>query len=134
MKKNLIAVIALATVTASTSPAYAADIPDASSLYSQTAVIVNLNYSIDLVTVQTAGGILYDFYGCEDYTINDFVSLMMWDNGTPNAIYDDAVIDAHYAGYSLDNLVDMDTVTDIQTTETGAMIWTADGSGYYWER
>ena len=128
MKKNLIAIIALATVTASTSPAYAADIPVASSLYSQTAVVVNLNYSIDLVTVQTAGGILYD------YSVNDFVSLMMWDNGTPNAIHDDAVIDAHYAGYSLNNLVDMDTVTDIQTTETGAMIWTADGSGYYWER
>ena len=133
MKKNLIAVIALVT-TVSTSPAYAADIPDVSSLYSQTAVVVNLNYSIDLVTAQTAGGILYDFYGCEDYAVNDFVSLIMWDNGTPNAIYDDAVIDARYAGYSLDSLVDMDTVTDIQETETGAMIWTADGSGYYWER
>lgn len=134
MKKKLIAVIALATVTASTIPAYAADVPDALDLYSQTAVVINLNYSIDLVTVQTATGILYDFYGCEDYAINDFVALLMWDNGTTNTVYDDVVLDARYAGYSLESLVDMDTVTDIQTTETGAMIWTADGSGYYWER
>lgn len=133
MKKNLIAVIALATVTASTVPAYAADVPDAPGIYSQTGVVVGLDQFADLVTVQIGSGIQYRFIGCEDYDLNDFVSLLMWDGGTAS-ILDDAVLDARYAGYSLNDLVDMTTVTDIQTTQTGAMIWTADGSGYYWER
>lgn len=30
--------------------------------------------------------------------------------------------------------LDMETVTDFNTTETGLMLYTADGSGYYWER
>lgn len=133
MKKNLIAIVALATVTASSIPAYAADIPDLSGVYSQTGVVVGLDQSADLVTVQTSTGIQYRFIGCEDYDFNDFVSLLMWDAGT-SCVLDDAVLDAHYAGYSFDDLIDMGTVTDIETTKTGAMIWTGDGSGYYWER
>ena len=30
--------------------------------------------------------------------------------------------------------LDMETVTDFNTTETGLMLYAADGSGYYWER
>lgn len=30
--------------------------------------------------------------------------------------------------------VDMRKVTDIAQTETGVMLYTFDGSGYYWER
>lgn len=30
--------------------------------------------------------------------------------------------------------VDMRKVTDIAQTETGIMLYTVDGSGYYWER
>lgn len=30
--------------------------------------------------------------------------------------------------------VDMHQVTDFEATETGLMIYTADGTGYYWER
>lgn len=30
--------------------------------------------------------------------------------------------------------MNMETVTDFSTTETGLLLYTEDGSGYYWER
>ena len=35
---------------------------------------------------------------------------------------------------SRENYLDMRTVTDFEATETGLMLYTQDGSGYYWER
>ena len=36
--------------------------------------------------------------------------------------------------YAHFNMVNMSQVVDIQTTDSGAMIVTVDGSGYHWER
>lgn len=33
-----------------------------------------------------------------------------------------------------ENYLDMETVVDFAATETGLMLYTQDGSGYYWER
>ena len=33
-----------------------------------------------------------------------------------------------------ENYINMETVTDFEATETGLMLYTQDGSGYYWER
>lgn len=33
-----------------------------------------------------------------------------------------------------ENYLNMETVTDFDATETGLMLYTSDGSGYYWER
>lgn len=33
-----------------------------------------------------------------------------------------------------ENYINMETVTDFDATETGLMLYTQDGSGYYWER
>lgn len=30
--------------------------------------------------------------------------------------------------------LDMETIVDFNATETGLMLYTQDGSGYYWER
>nr|WP_142411327.1 hypothetical protein [Clostridium sp. Marseille-P7770] len=35
---------------------------------------------------------------------------------------------------SEDKFLNMETVTDYAATETGLMLYTQDGSGYYWER
>ena len=32
------------------------------------------------------------------------------------------------------DIIDMNDVVDFETTETGIMLYTSDGSGYYWER
>ena len=36
----------------------------------------------------------------EDYMVGDFVAVIMDDNGTPNSIYDDIILDMRYSGYS----------------------------------
>lgn len=33
-----------------------------------------------------------------------------------------------------ENYLDMETIVDFDATETGLMLYTQDGSGYYWER
>lgn len=33
-----------------------------------------------------------------------------------------------------DKFLNMETVTDFKVTGTGLMLYTQDGSGYYWER
>lgn len=33
-----------------------------------------------------------------------------------------------------ENYLNMETVTDFDATETGLMLYTQDGSSYYWER
>ena len=33
-----------------------------------------------------------------------------------------------------ENYLNMETVVDFDATETGLMLYTSDGSGYYWER
>ena len=35
---------------------------------------------------------------------------------------------------SRENYVNMESITDFKATETGLMLYTQDGSGYYWER
>lgn len=45
-----------------------------------------------------------------------------------------ALTAAVFVTYAHFNMVNMPQVVDIQTTDSGAMIVTVDGSGYYWER
>ena len=71
-------------------------------LYPQTARVVILNEAEDLVTVETFNGHLFTFEGCEDYAVDDCVSLIMEDNGT-DLVYDDAVIMARYSAWDLTN-------------------------------
>ena len=33
-----------------------------------------------------------------------------------------------------ENYINMESITDFKTTETGLMLYTANGDGYYWER
>ena len=33
-----------------------------------------------------------------------------------------------------ENYLNMETVTDFDATETGLMLYTSNGDGYYWER
>lgn len=70
-----------------------------SKIYPATAEVVELDRAADLVTVETASGIAYGFYGCEDYFPGDLVSMIMDDNGTPETILDDKIIDCRYSGY-----------------------------------
>ena len=62
-------------------------------------IVTQLDYTQDIVTCVDAVGFEWQFYGCEDYAINDLVCTLMDDNGTPDTILDDIIIDAEYTGY-----------------------------------
>ena len=65
-----------------------------------TARVTDLDREADTVTIETATGHLYQYHGCEDYEIGDYVSAILWNAGTPNDCRDDIIISVHYSGYS----------------------------------
>ena len=65
-------------------------------VYGKLAVITDLDFNKDLVSVKDWNGQVWQFYGTEDWNIGDFVDLVFYDNSTENSIYDDIIIAAHY--------------------------------------
>ena len=70
---------------------------DLDNLYPRTARVYEIDRDADLVTVIDAAGFLWEFYGVEDWEVDDLVSLLMFDNGT-KTIFDDEIIKAYYGG------------------------------------
>ena len=66
--------------------------------YPWAGVVVDLDNKNDLVTISTASGLEYEFYGISDLCEGDIVAVTMDDNGTPDMVLDDKIIDAKYAG------------------------------------
>jgi len=69
-------------------------------IYPETAKVVEVDYTTDLVTVETCTGFTFVFEGCEDWFEGDGVSLLMDDNGT-EFIVDDAILKAEYTAWTL---------------------------------
>ena len=65
-------------------------------LYPATGVITDI--SDDVVTYEDFNGFKWQFYGAEDFSIGDVVSVMMNDNNTPE-IFDDEIVKVRYSGY-----------------------------------
>lgn len=63
--------------------------------YTLSTKVFELDEENDVVTVEDENGNLWDFYGCEDWLINDNCILLMNNNNTSN-IYDDIIIRAIY--------------------------------------
>lgn len=64
-----------------------------SCVYSKSTVIVGLDYTSDIVTVEDSAGNLWMFEGVEDYDLNDRVTLTMHDNWTEWTIKDDRIME-----------------------------------------
>ena len=67
-----------------------------SCIYSKSAVVVGLDYTADVITVEDSTGNLWTFDGVEDYDLSDRVDLTMHDNGTDWNIKDDRIIEVRY--------------------------------------
>ena len=67
-----------------------------SCIYSKSAVVVGLDYTADVITVEDSTGNLWTFDGVEDYDLSDRVSLIVHDNGTDWDIKDDRIIEVRY--------------------------------------
>ena len=69
--------------------------------YPAAAEVVELDRAADLVTVKTSARIGYKFIGCEDWLLGDLVAMTMNDNGTPEMVLDDEIIEVRYSGYRM---------------------------------
>jgi len=67
--------------------------------YMRGMVVTHLDYTQDIVTCTDAVGYEWEFYGCEDYAVNDLLCVLLDNNGTEDTILDDVIIDANYSGY-----------------------------------
>lgn len=77
--------------------ASAEDKRDPERIYPACAVVVSLDYTADVVTVEDVTGHTWQFYGVEDWCPGDVAALLMYDYGTAT-ILDDEIMTAHYAG------------------------------------
>lgn len=86
MKKKMLSVIAAAGLMA------------AGTIYPTTCIITTCDTQNDLVTMSTATGFLYQIEGVEDNAEGDIMSVIMFDNFTPDDITDDIILAHRYSG------------------------------------
>ena len=67
------------------------------NLYAKTMYVTEVNYETDVVTLVDYNGFLWEFYGTEDWMVNDICSCIMDTNGT-ETIFDDAIVSTIYNG------------------------------------
>lgn len=67
-------------------------------LYPETAVVREVDYTTDTVTVECFNGNLFSFSECDDWAEGDICSMLMNDNGTPT-VTDDEIVSVKYSGY-----------------------------------
>lgn len=69
------------------------------NFYTRTALVVDLDYDTDTVTVVDGVDFLWQFTGCEDYCVGDLVEILMQKAGDPENIFDDMIFSTCYAGF-----------------------------------
>ena len=71
-----------------------------SHVYPRCGVVVEVNYDEGTVAVEDGADQVWVFEGCEDWMEGDLAAMIMDDNGTPDSIYDDVILDVLYGGAS----------------------------------
>lgn len=74
---------------------------DASDYYALTCKVVEIDRSKDIVTMADSTGNTWQFYGVEDWEINDCVSAIMNDCGTAS-IFDDEIVSVKYSRWTIE--------------------------------
>lgn len=74
--------------------------PENPQYYALTTKVVDLDLENDLVTCEDCNGNLWQFFGVEDWEIEDGASLLMNDSGTPE-IWDDVIENVRYNNWTL---------------------------------
>ena len=70
--------------------------------YARGVVITDINTQKDLVTVEDCSGLVWQFYGVEDFCVGDGCVMVLDKKGTQN-IYDDEIINVHYERFDILN-------------------------------
>jgi hypothetical protein len=71
---------------------------DQGTNYSATMIVSEVSTTFDMVEISTSTNIHYVFEGAEDWAVGDFVAVTMNDNGTPDDVTDDIIINCTFAG------------------------------------
>ena len=66
------------------------------NIYPETMIVKEVKN--DLVTIETASGILFQFEGAEDWEVGDICSCIM-DSKDTETIYDDEIVRTKYSGW-----------------------------------
>jgi hypothetical protein len=69
------------------------------TLYPKTFTVSAVDLDNDMVFLVDYNGNEWAIYGIEDWMEGDVASAIMSDNGTPDSIYDDKIVDIRYSGY-----------------------------------
>lgn len=104
--------------------------------YPLVMVVTEVDTETYVITAEDGNGFEWEFV-CDDAYVDDLYSCIMCDNGTEE-IEDDEIVRMRYSGqaidYATESIIDMNSVTGYETTETGIMFNFADGTGYYFEK
>ena len=110
MKKLIaltLALIALLTISTASATVFLPDVTlDYDRLYSHMAIITEISVEEDIVIMVDAAGMVWIMEGVEDYTVGDFVSMIMFDNYSAS-VKDDMIVEARYAGFGGMEVVQM---------------------------
>lgn len=96
----MIKMITVAMMTA-IAIANGANVHNATNLhyYSMATAVIDVNENTDSVTGLDFNGNEWGWEGISDWEVGDVASLIMCDNGTPNYVYDDIIINENYSGW-----------------------------------
>ena len=61
-------------------------------LYPRAGVIKDIDYEKDVYVIEDNAGLLWEYGGVEDLWYGDNVAMLIWNNGTPESIYDDVIM------------------------------------------
>lgn len=95
MKYALLLALSVLSITSNTAKQNSGLLLNPNNIYSNVAKVIELDRDNDIVTVIDGIGYTWQFSGCEDWMINDYVSFVMYDMNT-ESITDDVIIDYHY--------------------------------------
>lgn len=62
-------------------------------------IVVEANEKTDILVIEDACGLTWEYEGIEDIVEGDVVVMMMYDNNTPETIFDDVILTVEYSGF-----------------------------------
>lgn len=77
-----------------TSPAFAD-----TTITCRVGIVVEANEEEDVLVIEDACGLTWEWEGIEDLFEGDVVVMMMSNNNTPESIFDDLILSVEYSGF-----------------------------------
>ena len=86
--------VAFFVIIVATAPAFAD-----TTITCRVGIVVEVNEEEDVLVIEDACGLEWEYEGVEDIFEGDVVVMMMANNNTPDSIYDDIILSVEYSGF-----------------------------------